>query len=63
MAMLEERGRTDEELHVGMPRWITPELITETIRVWQSRCERPISREEAVEMILQASRLMEALKS
>jgi hypothetical protein len=55
-------GGADEELLVAMPRWITPELITETIRVWQPRCDRPITREEAVQLILQVSRLLEVLE-
>jgi hypothetical protein len=46
-----------------MPRWITEELITETIRVWQPRYGKPISTDEALQIILSVGRLREVLKS
>jgi hypothetical protein len=45
-----------------MPRWITEELLTETIRVWQPRYGKLISTDEAVQIILTAGRLCQVLK-
>lgn len=62
MATQQERGQADEE-HIGaVPRWITPELIERTIRVWQPRYGQPLSADDAVQIILTASRLYEVLK-
>ena len=47
----------------GKPRWITDELLAETIRVWQPRYGKPISDDEAVQIILSVSRLGEVLAS
>ena len=46
-----------------IPRWITEELLAETIRVWQPRYGKSISTDEAMQMILAVSRLGEVLKS
>lgn len=45
------------------PRWITDELLAETIRVWQPRYGKPISDDDAVQIILSVSRLGEVLAS
>jgi hypothetical protein len=46
-----------------IPRWITDELLTKTIRVWQPRYGKSISTDEAMQIILAVSRLGEVLKS
>jgi hypothetical protein len=45
------------------PRWITEELLAETIRVWQPRYGKPISTDEAMQIVLAVSRLGEVLKT
>jgi hypothetical protein len=45
------------------PRWITAELLAETIRVWQPRYGKSLSTDEAKQIILAVSRLGEVLKS
>ncbi len=45
----------------GLPAWITPELIAETIRVWQPYHAQPLSEREAVEMLLAAANLLDCL--
>ena len=45
----------------GTPDWITAELIERTIRVWQPYYEAVLTPEDAVTMILSASRLYQAL--
>ena len=62
MVTREERGRAGEERCVTVPRWITPELVERTIRVWQPRYCQPLSTDDAVQIILTASRLCEVLK-
>ena len=47
----------------GTPDWITAELISETIRVWQPHYDTVLTPEEAVTMILNADRLYQALSS
>jgi hypothetical protein len=41
--------------------WITDELIAEHRRVWSKAYRRPISAEEAVEIIMNIRRLAEAV--
>lgn len=45
----------------GAPTWITPELIAQTLRVWQRYYEKPLTPEDALEIITSAGRLMDAL--
>ena len=47
----------------GAPDWITPELITATIRVWQPYYVEVLTPEEAVTMILNVGRLYQAISS
>ena len=47
----------------GAPDWITPELVEETIRVWQPYYAEVLSPEEAVTMIQSVGRLYQALSS
>ncbi|MCZ2342821.1 MAG: hypothetical protein LC104_13685 [Bacteroidales bacterium] len=42
--------------------WVTPDLIRQTITVWEPRYGRPLSTDEAVQIILAAGRLCEVLK-
>ena len=47
----------------GTPEWITPQLIAETIRVWQPYYREVLTPEEAVTMIRNVGRLYQALSS
>ena len=47
----------------GTPDWITPELVEETIRVWQPYYKDVLTPEEAVTMISNVGRLYQALSS
>ena len=47
----------------GAPDWITPELVEETIRVWQPYYKDVLTPEEAVTMISNVGRLYQALSS
>ena len=44
-----------------VPDWITPELIDETIRVWQPYYREPLTRQDAIEMLSDISRLVAVL--
>ncbi|AMV17402.1 hypothetical protein [Planctomyces sp. SH-PL14] len=39
------------------PAWVTPELITHTLRVWQRYYVEPLKPEDALAMILGVSKL------
>lgn len=45
----------------GSPTWITSELIDKTISVWQRFYDRPLTAEDAVEMLMRVSHLMKVL--
>lgn len=44
------------------PAWVTPELIDATIRAWQRHYPRPLTREDATEILLSVGRLFDALE-
>ena len=41
----------------GVPRWVTAELLAETIRVWQPYYSEPLTAEDALAMILSVGQL------
>jgi len=41
--------------------WITDELLARTIDVWSANYGRPISKDEAVEILMNVKRLAEVL--
>jgi hypothetical protein len=43
----------------ALPRWITPELIDDTLRVWNPYYRGQLVREDAVEILRNASRLLD----
>lgn len=53
--------RTSPPLPPGTPRWISPELIAETLQTWQPYYQKPLTPEEAVAIIKSVSRLVDVL--
>lgn len=45
----------------GAPKWVTPALIAKTIRVWRPYSDRPLTAEDALEMILNVGLLFDTL--
>ncbi|MDZ4656593.1 MAG: hypothetical protein SH868_03340 [Bythopirellula sp.] len=45
----------------GAPRWVTPELIAHTLRVWQPYYEIQLIPEDALEIMMGVGRLVEVL--
>jgi hypothetical protein len=43
------------------PAWISEDLIRATLAVWQPYYDAQLTRQDAIEMILAASRLLSAL--
>jgi hypothetical protein len=50
-------------LDMGWPKWITTEMITDTIQTWQPYSQTVLTAEDAVQMLVQVRRLNEALSS
>jgi hypothetical protein len=46
-----------------LPTWITPELIAETIRVWQPYYAAPLTPDDVVGMILTVGQLFRVLST
>lgn len=46
----------------AVPAWITPALLSLTVRVWSKRYGRPIDDAEAVDILLRVGRLIDVLK-
>jgi hypothetical protein len=45
------------DVPAGTPAWVTPELIDQTIRVWQPYYREPLKPEDALAMILGVAEL------
>ena len=45
----------------GAASWVTPELIEQTVRVWQPYYKEPLTPEDALAIIQSASQLYNAL--
>lgn len=48
-------------LPAGTPDWITPELVEQTIRVWQPYYQQELTIEGALEIIQTVGRFVDAL--
>ena len=51
-------GKTKRVTVETTPRWITPELILETIRVWNPLCKGKLTRVGAIEILMNTARLL-----
>lgn len=45
-----------------LPRWMTKELIEETVRVWSAKLGRRVAECEAVEMLQNVKRLVDVVR-
>jgi hypothetical protein len=45
----------------GLPSWITPELISETIRAWQPYYAQPLTVQDAIGILLSVGNLFAVL--
>ncbi len=54
-------GLPELVIPAGHPPWITPELVRLTLRVWQRHYSRPLTVDDAVTIIQNAARLIDAL--
>jgi hypothetical protein len=46
----------------GAPSWITAQLVELTIETWQPHYERPLTTEDALEILLNVDRLLALLE-
>lgn len=51
----------DDLVPPGTPRWISPELIAETLQTWQPYYQKALTPEEAVAIIKSVGRLVDVL--
>jgi len=47
----------------GTPRWITEELIADTLRVWQPYYKEALTVDDAVEILVNVTNLFEVCRS
>ena len=52
---------TARAVPVGLPAWITADLIAETLRVWQPYYSEPLTPEDAIGILLNVGGLFSAL--
>jgi hypothetical protein len=45
----------------GAPGWVTPELLAQTLRVWQPDYEHTLTVEDVLEMMLNVGQLFDVL--
>ncbi len=45
----------------GLPEWITPELIADTVRVWQPYYAEPLTAKDAVGILMAVGNLFAVL--
>jgi hypothetical protein len=55
------KGQTPAIVPAGLPAWVTAEYIDETIRVWQPYSKTPLTPADAIEIIMNMSRLLDVL--
>lgn len=59
--MPETSDQKSRALPPGTPVWMTVELVEWTIQVWSVQYQKPVTVEEAIEILGNAGRLMTAL--
>ena len=47
----------------GAPSWVTSELLTQTVEVWQPYYADPLSTDDALAMLMNVGRLIRVLSS
>ena len=45
----------------GIPKWVTPELLADTLEIWQPYYREPLTVADSLGIILCVSKLAEAL--
>jgi hypothetical protein len=60
--MLQPAISKTPELPPGTPAWITPQLVAQTIRVWQPYYADMISTDEAIKMVQSVGQLFSVLR-
>ncbi len=53
---------TGENLREKVPDWITPELVEDTIRTWQSHYTQLLSSQDAIGILLRVGGLFDVLR-
>ena len=46
----------------GGPDWLTPELLAETLRVWQPYYDAPLTENDALAIVANVAGLLDALE-
>ena len=56
-------GKTTDVDKDAAPAWVTSELIAKTLRVWQPFYAKPLTPNDALEILLSAGQLVTALET
>ena len=55
------KGKEANRGKQNWPSWVTPELVSDTTRVWQPYYDQPLTEEDAIEILRNVGRLGECL--
>ena len=58
----EKRQLASAPISSGASRWVTPELIADTIATWQPYYDDPLTVEDAVQILLSVAQLVDVLE-
>jgi hypothetical protein len=56
------RRQDRPQVPAGAPPWITPELLQATIETWQPHYEKPLTSEDALEILLNVDHFLAVLE-
>lgn len=56
-----EHGLSTPTVPPALPSWVTADFINETIRVWQPHSKSPLTQEDAIEIIMNMSHLLDVV--
>ena len=58
-----QHARIPVEVPAGAPDWVTPELLSDTLRTWQPSYAHTLTVEEALEILLSVVHLFDQLRN
>jgi len=59
---MNEENTKNRAAPTGAPRWITPELLADTLETWQPYYAEELTVADSLEILMSVSRLLDALQ-